>query len=193
MSSPAHAFLLVSLASMVFLPACGGGGGKPPAKSDAPVEWEDYSSTSIGVSLKKPKDFTNVPGTPGTFTDNMGYITASYDKSTKSIDTLIAEEITRKQRDTQNNFKKRKLKDWEKSFKVVKKEKMKFGSHDGVELELSLAKEAKDNAPRTHKIEIWVKTADGLITIVWEVEEQKWEKYYEKYFKKSRESLKITK
>ena len=164
-----------------------------PKKKAPPVKWSDYSSASIGVKFKKPDDFTKDPSAKGTYTDGSGIISASFTKGEQSLDQIIASEITRKQKDTQANFKKRKLSNWQDAFKVIRKERMKIDGKDAVELEISLAKQAKENPPMEHRMEVWVKTADGLITVAWFVEEGKWKKYYSRYFKKSRASLKITK
>jgi len=179
-----------------------GGCGKPKKKKKKPkaVKWVKFSSSSIGVKFKRPEGFTPDPSAKGTFTDGGGrFISASFDKDdkkkgVKSLDAIVDSEITKRKRDVQSNFKTRKVKEWKKSFEVLKQEKLKIGSHDAVEVELSLATQPKDGAQRKHVLKMWIKVDGGLITMKWYCsDEADWEKYYKRYFKKSRESLKITK
>jgi hypothetical protein len=178
---------------------CGKGKKRKKRKPKA-VKWVKFSSSSLGVKFLRPEGFTADPSAKGTFTDGVGgFISASFDKDDKtkggkSLDAIIASEITRRKKDTLSNFKKLKVKEWKKGFEVLKQEKLKMGSHDAVEVELSLATQAKDGAQRKHVLKMWIRVDGGLITMKWYCsDEADWEKYYKRYFKKSRESLKVTK
>lgn len=173
--------------------AVGGCGAKPKKKKKSkPVKWEEYASAKVGVKLQKPEGFTEVA--PGTFTDGEGgYISASFDKGDTTLEALVNAEVIRKQKDTQSNFKTHKITDWKKAFVVERNEKIKMSGHDAVDLLLILAKKAEENAPREKRMAVWVKVDGGIISVAWWCPEEKWDKYFERYFKKSRESLSITK
>jgi len=179
----------IAILAVLGIASCAGGGKKKSAP--APVKWKQVDK--MGVSLKVPGNFMRNPAggresIQYMYKGGIAFINIETGKlGEDGLEGLYKKQYVKRQGDTIKRMKRKN------AYEIIGKKDISINGKPAFEIEQVFQAGAGDL--RTHNIEINADLGGGkLLTVKWEipdVNQLAWEKFYNKYFKKSRASLAI--